>query len=211
MKNRKALLITLAVLLALVVVPVAAFAQGGPDGVATPAKSLMRALTDTAAQTLGMSPQDFLQALRDGKTPAELAQEAGVPTEDLAAAMQATWNAQGEIIIGKFIENGLPPKPQHPHPKRNHARLWIKVSAETLDMPVRDFVKAMAAGQTPAEIAADHDSSGDALVAAIVAAEKARLDQAVADGKLTQEQADQILAKRSERAATWVANGFPAK
>jgi phage-related minor tail protein len=76
-------------------------------------------------------------------------------------------------------------------------------------MPVKDFVQEMRSGQTPAQIAEAHGSSGDALIDAIVTAEKARLDKAVAEGRLTQEQADEILANLTEKATEWVQNGFP--
>lgn len=210
MKKRNKLLIgAVVVILALAVMPLAAFAQQGPGPKppAHPAHTLMRALTDAAAQTLGMTPEDFVQALHQGKTPAQLADEAGVAQEDLAAAMQATWNAQGEALIGKFIENGMPQRPDKCG-KINAVRRWTKISAETLQMPVKDFVQALRSGQTPAQIAEAHDSSGQALVDAIVAAEKAHLDKAVADGKLTQEKADEILARITDAAGKWVEKGM---
>ncbi len=212
MKRHKTwIIVGLIATLLLAAIPFAAFAQGEAPPPASP-QGLLRALTDTAAQVLNMTPQDFVQALREGKTPAELAEEAGVSTDALAAALQATWNAQGEAIIANFIEKG-PPKPRgHRPPARQafkHMKLWVKVSAETLEMPVREFVRAMRDGQTPAQIAESHGSSGQALVDAIVAAEKARLDQAVADGRISQEKADEILARIREKANRWVEEGFP--
>jgi uncharacterized protein (DUF433 family) len=209
MKKRSKLLIgAIAAILALAVVPMAASAQQGPETTPHPVRALIRALTDAAAQTLGMTPKAFVQALHQGQTPAQLAEEAGVSNEELAAAMQSAWNAQGEVFIGKFIEKGLPPKPDHHH-QRNNSRLWIKTASDTLDMPVKAFVQELRSGQTPAQIAEAHDSSGQALIDAIVAAEKDRLDKAVAEGKLTQEKADEILANISERVTQWVQNGPP--
>ena len=207
-KHSKLLLGALVVMLAMVITPVAAFAQNGPEAPPDPARALLRALTETAAQTLGVSPEAFMQAMREGRTPAELAQQNGVSTDDLAAAMQQTWNAQGEIFIGKFIEDGLPPKRSH-HRRSKTARLWIKTAAETLETPVRSFMQELRSGQTPAQIAEAHGSSGQAIIDAIVAAEKERLDKAVAEGKLTQERADDILTRVSEKATQWVQNGLP--
>ncbi len=213
MKQHKKLIIAgVIAALMLAVIPFAVFAQGNPPPPDSPF-GLLRALTDTAAQVLNMEPQDFVQALREGKTPAQLAEEAGVSTDELAAALQDIWNAQGEVLIGKFIAQG-PPKGMRPHrsPHRGlfkQGRLWVKVSAETLDMPVGDFVQALRGGQTPAQIAEAHGSSEQALVDAIVAAEKDRLDQAVASGRITQEKADEILARVTDMAGKWVENGFP--
>ena len=207
-KHSKLILVALAVILAMAVVPAAAFAQQCPVSHPDPMQTLMKALTETAAQTLNMTPEAFVQAMRSGQTPADLAQEAGVSTEELAAAMQETWNAQGEVVIGKFIEKGLPPKCGRRHHFRT-VRRWTKTAAETLEMPTRAFVKELRSGQTPAQIAEAHDSSGQAIIDAIVAVEKERLDKAVAEGKLTQEKADEILVRITEAATQWVENGWP--
>ncbi len=59
-------------------------------------------------------------------------------------------------------------------------------------------------GRSLAQIAAANGSSGDALVQAVVDDIKSRLDQAVSNGRLTQTQADQMLASARERATTLV-------
>ncbi|WP_322494271.1 hypothetical protein [Chloroflexus sp.] len=59
-------------------------------------------------------------------------------------------------------------------------------------------------GRSLAQIAAAHGSSGDALVKAVVDAAKTRLDQAVSKGRMTQAEADQMLATIRERATTLV-------
>jgi lambda repressor-like predicted transcriptional regulator len=193
-------------LLALVIVPMAVFAQQGPKPRPNHEHALMRALTETAAQTLGMTPQEFVQAMRQGKTPAQLAEEAQVNPDDLAAAMQNTWNTQGEQLIATFIEQGAPAKVgQREAERRQRAlRRWTRLAAETLDMSPRVFVQELRSGQSAAQIAEAHGSSGQALVDAVVAAEQAHLDQAVADGKMTQEEADNLLPKIIEQANKWV-------
>ncbi len=209
-KKMKLLVSGLIAALMLAILPFAAFAQG-ESSPPRPERILLRALTDTAAQVLQMEPKALVQALREGKTPAQLAEDAGVSTEELSAALQDTWNAQGEVFIGKFIENGLPQKQDHrPSPRQQfkHVHLWVKVSAEALSMSPQDFFKSLRQGQTPAEIAEAHGSAGQALVDVIVAAEKERLDRAVAEGRITQEKADAILSRISERAAKWVEHGF---
>lgn len=59
-------------------------------------------------------------------------------------------------------------------------------------------------GRSLADIAAANGSSGDALVQAVVDAAKTRLDQAVANGRLTQAEADQLLTSIRDRATTLV-------
>ena len=223
MKRRTKLLIGILVaVLALTIVPAATFAQEGPKPPTHPGGNLFKPLLDAAAQALNMTPQDFMQALRDGQTPAQLAEEAGVSTEDLTAAMQTAWNAQGERLIPQFIENGPSHfrKPISRFSRRGFSgrtgrigrmgmRLEIKTAADTLDMSVPDFMQALRDGQTPAEIAEKHGSSGQALADAIVAAQTEKLEQAVANGRLSQERADEILARMNEVVTHWVENGLP--
>lgn len=211
-KRRKQLLIAVVAALLIAVIPAAVFAQGGPDPVRNPMRTVMQALMNTAAEKLGMSSDDLMQALRQHQTPAQLAEEAGISSDELTAALQETWNAQGQGVIANFVENGLPPRRRPLAEARfaaRKARRWTKLSAETLEMKPVDFVRALRAGQTPAQIAEAHNSSGQALIDAIVAAEKAHLDKAVADGKLTQARADVRLARITEIVTRWVENGLP--
>ena len=88
-------------------------------------------------------------------------------------------------------------------------RAGIMTAAETLEMSVPDFMQALRNGQTPAEIAEEHGISAQDLVDAIIAAQTEKLEQAVADGKITQERADEILARMNEKVTHWVENGLP--
>ena len=212
MKTRtKFITLSLAVALLLALIPTFAFAQTGPADPApppAPQASLTRALLKTAAEVLGMTPEALAQAMRDGKTPAELAADAGVPVETLTAALQTTWNEEGVKIIDQLVNNGLPGR-DHPNCKRQAAlaREWVDAVAETLGLEPEEFLELLKDGGTPAEIAEGYGSSGQALIDAIVAAEQARLDEAVAEGKITQEQADDILARHTEIATEWINTG----
>ena len=63
------------------------------------------------------------------------------------------------------------------------------------------------AGATPAEIAAANGSSGDALIAFLLGGAQTRLDEAVANGGRTQAEADEHLARITERVTTFVNEG----
>jgi hypothetical protein len=71
--------------------------------------------------------------------------------------------------------------------------------AEALGMTTEDLYAAQTAGQTVAEIAAAQGIELADVVAAVVAPRAERLAQAVADGSLTQEQADAMLATMTEQ------------
>ncbi len=73
---------------------------------------------------------------------------------------------------------------------------------ETLGMTMDDVREQLRAGSTLREIAGDN---ADELVAGMAELLSQRLDEAVADGRLTQEQADEALARAAERSEAWLA------
>ncbi len=107
-------------------------------------------------------------------------------------------------------ENELHQDHGKPGDCRHQARIahrWLAVSAETLGMDKSEFIKSLQSGQTPAQIAEASFSNGQVLIDAIIAAEADLLAQVVDKNRLTQEKADEILARRSERATKWVSTG----
>jgi N-acyl-D-aspartate/D-glutamate deacylase len=71
--------------------------------------------------------------------------------------------------------------------------------AEALGMTTEDLYAAQTAGQTVAEIAAAQGVDLADVVTAVVAPHVERLTQAVADGRLTQEQVDAMLVTMAEQ------------
>lgn len=71
-----------------------------------------------------------------------------------------------------------------------------KVITDTLGISADDLKTAREEGKSLADLAGD---KRDELVAALVAAENAQIDQGVADGKLTQEQADEMKSQTQQR------------
>jgi hypothetical protein len=78
--------------------------------------------------------------------------------------------------------------------------------AEELGMTVDELSAALAEGKTVVEIAAEQGLSLDDLVQALVAQRAEYLNQAVADGTLTQEQADWMLEEMTEHLALQLEN-----
>ncbi len=82
----------------------------------------------------------------------------------------------------------------------------LDVVATTLGITADDVRTALQSGTTLAELATQHGSTADALIAAIVADRTADINQAVTDGKLTQEEADTKLADLTTRVTDFVNN-----
>lgn len=79
--------------------------------------------------------------------------------------------------------------------KADHAEMTALIT-KTLGISEADLQKARQEGKTLAQIAGD---KRDELVSAMVGFTNAKIDKAVADGKLTQEQADKIKANVQKR------------
>ncbi len=84
----------------------------------------------------------------------------------------------------------------------------LETVAEAIGIDVAVLRDALGDGQTIAEIAADKASSAEKVIEALVTEMNANLDQAVADGKLTTEQADGIRADAPDRIAAMVNGEF---
>lgn len=86
----------------------------------------------------------------------------------------------------------------------------LAVLAEALELTEDELRSALEADQTLADIAAEQGVEVQAVVDAIVEAKRAHLAEEVADGDLTQEQADEHLAHAEERATALVEGDMPA-
>ena len=88
--------------------------------------------------------------------------------------------------------------------------LDLSVVAESLGTTEDELRTALEAGQTIAEVAAEKGVDVQTVIDSIVADRKARLDEKVAAGDLTQAEADERLADAGERATALVNGEAPA-
>lgn len=86
----------------------------------------------------------------------------------------------------------------------------LHLAAKYLGMTPKEIRTARQDGQSLAQIATSKGKSVDGLVAAIVAPAKARAAKAVSNGRLTQQRADDLIARLTERAQALVQR-VPAK
>lgn len=91
-------------------------------------------------------------------------------------------------------------------PGRGHPHPHLEVVAGALGMTADELKDALTEGTTIAEVAASKGVAVDTVIDAMVAAQKAHLDEKVAEGDLTQEQADERMEHAEER-ATAIVNG----
>lgn len=85
-----------------------------------------------------------------------------------------------------------------------------EAAAKVLGMSVDDLRTALRDGSTLADLAKKQGKDVDTLVSALVTVAKARIDEGVKAGKITQETATQIEKTLEQRVRTVVQNGRPA-
>ena len=90
-------------------------------------------------------------------------------------------------------------------------RFHLETAAETIGIDVADLADALRDGQTIAEVAEANGSTGQAVVGALVDEMNANLDQAVEDGNLTTERADEIRAEAPDRIESMVNGEFEGR
>jgi hypothetical protein len=82
-------------------------------------------------------------------------------------------------------------------------------AAEYLGMERTEMFEALSKGKTLADLARERNKSVDGLIDAMVEATEKRLDEAVAEGKLTEADKNQVLGDVRERITRLVNEGFP--
>lgn len=184
------------------------------------------------AEAIGIEPAALTRALREGRTIADLAEENEVDVQDVVDAIVASERERLEDAIdaGRLTErqtdaiaddleervtdlvNGdLAP---FPLPLLPHLGWWpapIAFVADLIGIEPAELLAALADGRTIADVAQDNGVEVDAVVDAIVSELRDRLDDAVENGWLTQEEADERATALEERVRELVNRelGFP--
>ena len=173
---------------------------------------------DAVAEALGMTTDELQAALQDGKTLADLAEEKGVEIQALRDAAeaaektarieqieqavtdgdltreQADWMIEG-IQNGYGMQSGL--KFGMLRSDMVEEKVGLTAAAEALGMTVDELSNQLWAGETLSSLAEEKGveltNVQEAMQAARATEAKTLIEQAVADGTMTQEQADWLL------------------
>jgi len=159
-----------------------ALAQGGGTG---DTQGERESFAARVAAHLGVTEQQLVDAFKTARL--EMLDEAvaagKISPEDAEQIRQRIEESQGLGLRGWRI----------------HALGGIVSSvADTLDMTPREIAQDLRQGQSLAEIGQAKGVSTDMLKSAILSAADEKLDQAVANGKLTQDQADKIMTRLTD-------------
>lgn len=169
------------------------------------------------AEALGISVEELQVARSEGKTLSDLAEEQGVDQEVVRAAMHAAL----EEAVQQAVEDGLVTQEQAeeilshedhrgPHGERGDDPLHEhgirgghSAIAEKLGITVDELQAARAEGKTITDLAEELGIDLEQVRAGIRGVHAEALQQAVEEGRITQEQADKILSGKGQ----WGASG----
>jgi ribosomal protein S20 len=162
-----------------------------------------KAVIDDAAKQLGVQPQELSDALKQAlENRIDEAVAAGVLTKEQAQALKE------RIDSGDYPFLFGPGFGFHDRGFGFGAHTdFLQTAASYLGMTEDDLREALQ-GKTLAEIAKDKGKSVSGLVAALVAAEGKKIDQAVSDGRITKAQATELKSRLDERMQALVNGDF---
>ena len=164
---------------------------------------------DAAAKALGLTPAELKTQLDAGKTLAEVATAQGVDRQDLIDALVAAGKARldeakadlpnrmADLVDHSFQGRGGPRGPFGSGP-------GFEAAAKVLGVSTDDLAAALKDGKSMADVAKEKGVDVQKVIDALVKEAQTRLDQAVTDGKLTQEKADAAKATVTERVTAMV-------
>ena len=231
--KKKALLLLSLVFAVSMIFASAAFAQGPDDTQSTLPPQNENAFhpLDVVAEMLNMTPEELKDALRPEKILEGLLADQGLTMVDVAESIHTSavervnqaladgniTQEQADKMLARIetaydacVNDG---ECSLPHPKGNNQRPQQprqmietgKAIAELLGMTPQELLQTVKDGTSLVDIAAEKGVSMDDIASLVTESAQERLDQALADGKITQEQADEIQAKIDdlfERCAT---------
>ena len=173
------------------------------------------------AATRGDSPQQERQTVLNdaarelGVTPARLRaalENALVKRVDAAVADGRLTQERADRLKARIRSGALPLLAPRLHAGRVHGHLKgfrrFEVAASYLGLDRADLRKAIRSGKSLADVAREQGKSVDGLVAALTTVAAERLEAAVAAGRLTDAQRDEIASRLEQRIRRFVNGTF---
>lgn len=180
----------------------------GATGSLSPREESQAVIDDAAAQ-LGVQPSALSDALEKAlENRVDEAVKAGRLTEEQGAALKdRIRSGDTPFIFGGFGHRGF----GFGHFGHFGHVGNLDTAATYLGLTEAQLRERLAKGDTLAEIAKTESKSVDGLVQALVKAPRGRIDDAVADGRLTQAQANELRNNLEERITDLVNGELPEK
>lgn len=173
---------------------------------------------EAAATALGVSADDLRTELKDGKTIADVATEKGVDLQRVIDAMVA---AETKAIDDRTadIKDNLPERVKDQVNSKfdgtgDHGAMWgrgakfeLDAAADALDLTKEEVFSSLRDGKTLADLAADKGVDVKTLIDAMVKPVNEKIDEAVANDRLTADEAATKKAEALDRITSFVNDG----
>jgi polyhydroxyalkanoate synthesis regulator phasin len=159
-----------------------------------------KAIIEDAAGQLGIEPSELQDALQQAlENRIDEAVDEGRLTEEQAQRLKERLD-QAPRLFGPFGFGFGGPGPWH-GPWRSHFGSFatLDTAASYLGLTESELRAKLADGKSLADVAAEEGKSVEGLVQALIKASTERIDEAVANGKLTKAQADALKENLEER------------
>jgi uncharacterized protein (DUF433 family) len=175
---------------------------------------------DAAADAIGISVDDLAAALREGQSIAQVAEANGVEPQTVIDAMVANGTDRLNEAIAELPDRitemvnreGLPERGgRHGGPGGRHGGMGFDAAADAIGISVDELQAALREGSTLAEVAAAQDVEVQVVIDALVTEATAHLDEAVANGRLTDELAAERQAGLEDRITAMVNGERPER
>ena len=172
-------------------------------------------LIGVVIESLGLEKADIAEGIRNGSTLGEIAESNGITTEDLISTITSIMTeklneavAEGKITADEaltkasniqeraeqMVNKPLDQKPSKNHDYKGKGRHLIGVVIESLGLEKADIATGIRNGSTLGEIAESNGITTEDLISTITSIMTEKLNEAVAEGKIT---ADEVLTKAS--------------
>ena len=179
-------IVTMVAVLGVVTVAVVAYAQDATTG-SSAVWDFGQKVKEAIAEALGISVEKYEETVTAAQTQVlEEAVSAGVLTEEQADRMQQRLASDGFHGAG-MMDRGA-----------GRTSLLMTVAAEKLGMTESDLMAELQNGKSVADVAEEEGVDTQVISDAYLEELQAELDAGVADGSLTQEEADAKLAQKTE-------------
>jgi hypothetical protein len=167
-------------------------------------------LLEAAATALGMTADELRAELEADKTIADVAGERGVELQTVIEAVVAAGEDEHVERVTAFVNGERPEGGFGRGGHRHGMHIGLEAAATALDMTADELREALSAdGATLASVAEAQGVDVQVVIDALVAEAQEHLDQAVADGRLTQEEADEKAADLEARITEMVNSERP--
>lgn len=167
------------------------------------------AVIDDAAQQLGVEPQALSDALKQAlKSQVDEAVKAGRLTEEQGDELKERIDSDEYPLLFGHEFRGRPGLFGGPGPLGHRVHIEALGAAASYLGMTEDELRQALEDKTLAQIAKDKGKSVSGLVNALVAVQEKRIDQAVADGRITKQQATELEARLSEHVEALVEGEF---